>query len=1311
MRFLILIILWLFTVEGRAMSNMYFKHYNNKQGLSHNTVFCSLQDKQGFLWFGTDEGLNRFDGHTFKVYRNNPLDKNTIPSDKIRAIKEDANGLLWICTSNGLCCYDYKTDLFYPKDIAGNLGYYALDVDKDQNLWLVKGEHLTQYNLQTDKTVLFPCETYFQANYVKAGDNGAVWVLSHDAAHQYNKESNNFINYTILDEDEKQKGISLTCCFPIDDQYLLIGTTKSGVKLLSIADSSINVLIPSIRVRDIQKHTDNNYWIASESGIHIYNSQTDEITHLQKSLTNNYTISDNAVYTLTADQEGGMWVGSFFGGVNYLPKEYVQFNVFIGGKTHPELLGNAIREIVPDNFGNLWLGTEDNGINKYNLSTKNITNYSTKNKVNPLSATNVHGLYVDGNDLWIGTFDKGIEIMDIPTGKIVKRFAPNDKSHGLASDFILCFIKKDEHEIYVGTSSGLFIYDKRTDHFTRWNNSYTSITQLYKDSQENIWVATLDGLYCITIDSLLTYRHDPNNPHTIGDNSINSVFEDSLKTIWVTTVNGLYRLDKQKNEFKAYTIKNGFPSNRIYRIEEDSNSNLWISTANGLVRFNPKTEEIRTYAYSDGLHEIQFNYSSSYKSKEGTIYMGTINGMISFEPNKFKTDLFTPAVHLTDLELLHADKDKKNLLVSSPIDELQEIVLPYNLSSFTLSYVALTYTSPNSIHYAYKLEPADKSWVNMDQKHQVTFSNLPFGEYVFKVKSTNSAGAWTENIKSLKIIITPPLWTTWWAKAFYLLLFGLIIYFIYLYKRKKLIEKQLFENELFEVSKEKELYDAKIQFFTHITHEIRTPLTLIKSPLEKIIKSGDGSVETKENLALIDKNSNRLLMLSNQLLDFKDITKKGVTINKTDTDIKQLLSDITDQFKAIIFDIDPSFAISLPQQAVCASIDKEVFTKIVSNILSNATKFAEHHLELHLSIQGEQLLLSVMNDGRLIDMQQSEKIFEPFYRIKETQNIAGSGIGLPLARSLATLHGGSLLYSQTADGLNQFTLSLPIGESPVCLEEETVICDLSSSPKIAAPESDRKYTLLVVEDQQDMREYICKELSETYNVYAASNGKEALVLLEKVLPHAIISDVMMPIMDGYTLCKEIKNNIIFSHIPVVLLTAQHQLASHLEGLQQGADAYLEKPFSLELLFAQIRNLIQGREALHQAYAEKPFTTYSTLASTTTDSLFIKKMHDYIDENIMNDSLSIESLAEAMSMSTSSLYRKVKGVSGLSPIDLVKIARLKKAVFYIHSGETCINEIAYKAGFSSSSYFSTCFQKQYKMSPSDFIKNERANCVK
>lgn len=1292
--FLLLILSFVWCDAISAADAYYFRHYNNKEGLSHNTVYCSVQDRKGFLWFGTDDGLNRFDGYAFTVYRHDasaPVG-HTLPGNKIDHLFEDSEGRIWIATNRGVCYFDYATDSFHPiADAVGeNVTGHFLSIYEDlhRNLWFVASDRILKYVPEKHSLKVYPAGDHFWPIQIAKIDNGSPLFCDYAGLYMYRPDTDQFQHYPILPRERREDQVVLSVIHPIADVGVLIGTNKSGLLLYHWQSREVETIIPDIQVRDITAYNSNTYWIASESGVYIYNLIHKTITHLTKSLTNTYAIADNATYSITKDREGGMWIGTFFGGISYLPQSYTPFQYFIGGKTHPQMPGNAVREICSDQYGQLWFGTEDNGINRYNLQTGDITNYSQANPRHTLSATNVHGLYAQGDKLWVGTFNKGIDVLDIPTGRIVNHFTQAGTDQALLSDFILCFHETSAGEFFIGTSVGLVEYDSESNTLFPYKITRSLIRQIYEDRRKRLWLATSHGIHLQQADRGEMKHFTAENTGGQLDNNTTSVFEDSRGNVWVTTTSGFSRYNEAENTFTRVVLDEELPSNILYRIVEDNEGYLWITTANGLVRYEPASGNIRLFSNKDGLHETQFNYSSSYKAPDGTIYLGTVNGMVAFRPQRFRTDTYVPPLYINRIQI-PGDEELQQSAQHRIASNASSIRLPYHTATFTLSYAALNFTSPEAVQYAYMLEGVNREWIPMGTNREVTFAKLSPGNYTFKVRSTNTGEAWQENTAALTLIITPPFWMTGWAGIAYFLILCGCAWLVYSSYKRKLEREKLHEQQ---------------QFFTFITHEIRTPLTLIKAPLEKLIHSGEGSPAMRRQLRTVEKNAQRLLDLSNQLLDFRKTSSRAFRLNFASSDIVLLLETTIQPFRPVFEGEGKRLTELLPELPLQACVDREALVKIISNLLTNALKYSRAATVVKLAFAAEQpgnFTLMVTNDGPLIPEAEREIIFEPFYRLKDTGQ-PGSGIGLSLSRTLAEYHGGTLRYQSTAEGLNRFILTLPLEQTDTVEQPETTTAPVvGTAPESPSPVT--QATILVVEDQTDMLQFIVEELSEEFYVLEAQNGQEALALLENNNVSLIISDVMMPVMDGFELCNRLKNDVNYSHIPLILLTAQHNQQSHLEGLNRGADVYMEKPFSVELLNAQIRNLLASRERLSRLYRERPQTPTRSLAVSPVDTLFLDRLNAFLDENLTNEALGVELLAEAMGMSVSSLYRKVKGLSGLSPVDFIRVTRLKKAVTLMEEGEKRIAEVAYKCGFSSPAYFSSCFQKQYGMSPSEYGK--------
>ncbi len=736
--------------------------------------------------------------------------------------------------------------------------------------------------------------------------------------------------------------------------------------------------------------------------------------------------------------EGNIWAGTYFGGVNFYSGQNTHFKKYFPKIGENSLSGNVIREIHQDEHGNLWIGTEDAGLNKFDTGTKRFTHFLPAGNTTSISSTNIHGLFMDGNELWVGTFENGLDILNIKTGKVVRHYSGSQENNALKSNFIYHISKMNTGEIVLGTTRGAYSFNKKSNNFTLipgmpFNNWYTHIL---KDNQDIIWSSTYGNgvnYFNTKTSSVGNFRYSAANNNSLASDRVNSIFTDSKNNLWFATEGGLCRMNSGENEFKRYTTQNGFPSDFILCMLEDNKGNLWISTSRGLVCFNILTEQTVVYTRANGILSDQFNFNSAYKDKGGKMYFGSVKGMISFHPDEFTKDSFVPPVYITGFQIFNKEVPiaKVGPLLTKSITNTDKITLKHNQATFSIDFASLSYTAPEMSEYAYKMEGLDKDWIHLKTNRKVYFTELSPGTYIFKVKSSRSDGISNEKETKFTIHILPPWWQTTWAYFLYVLGAMLFIYYLIHNYHKRIEEKNRRKIEYLEIAKEKEIFQAKIEFFTNVAHEIRTPLTLIKGPLEKVIRN-TGAVEgIKESLKIMERNTNRLIDLSNQLLDFRQTEIQGFSLNYVQADISELLEETYLNFKPLAEQKNVSFKMEMPEGHLVAFIDIEAFTKILTNLFSNAIKYSKSKVIIILlpfSKQDIYFTIEIKNDGYLVPMEMKEKIFEPFFRLKETEKQKGTGIGLALSRSLAELHKGILDIKTPENDLNVFFLKIPISQ-------------------------------------------------------------------------------------------------------------------------------------------------------------------------------------------------------------------------------------------------------------------------------------------
>jgi ligand-binding sensor domain-containing protein/signal transduction histidine kinase/DNA-binding response OmpR family regulator len=1291
----------------------YFKSYKVSNGLSGNTTGDIVQDKKGFIWIASRNGLNRFDGNSFKIFRSKEGDSTSLGSNSVFSLYEDGGQKLWVGTHKGVYIYNPVSDQFSAFKLIPTGEVRVIRGDKEGGVWIISDNQLYRFDSKKGTVTALPDAANTVAIHVSAG--GKVWVtFSNGIIRRYHPELGTVAKYDL--SGQINEIFSNMRLHSVSDSTLLIGNMKR-VFLFNYRSGSItNISRQTGQTEDIYLHTffengKDEYWLGSESGLFILDLKKNKMNQIVKEKYNPYSITDNIINAIFKDREGGIWISTQFGGVNYYSSEFNRFQKYFQQPGN-SISGNLVHEITKDQYGKLWIGTEDAGLNQLDLRTGKFKSFLPDGKKGSIAYRNLHGLVADGDELWIGTYEHGLDVMDLKTNKVVRHYTTSTPNT-FGSNFIVTLYKTRASDILVGTWSGLYKYNRATDDFTPMNFVNTQVQSIHEDKEGTLWVASYGGgifYFNPKTGKKGRIQYDAHKKDGLPDNYINSLYQSKNGEFWFCTEHGLSRYNAVTQKFKNYRIENGLPDNQVFRILEDEMGNFWISTSRGLSMLESKTDKFRSYNESNGLPSEQFNYNSSFKNNDGTLFFGTVAGMISFKPGSFIKNTYVPPVYITGIQANNEELSiggKDSPLTKSPV-YTGWIKLPYDRSSLSFDVAALSYVIPEMNSYKYQMAGLDQQWFTLTNSRKIAFSKLPPGSYVLRIKASNNDQVWNERETRLKIDILPPWWATIWAYLLYGAIIAAIGITLFRYYHLALGEKNKREIEAIEIGKEREIYNAKIDFFTNVAHEIRTPLTLIKMPLDKLLADQNADQETFENLKMINKNTNRLIDLTNQLLDFRKAEANNFSLNFTKTDINELLSDVFATFKPAAEQKNLSYKIELPRIALQAFVDIEALKKITTNLINNAIKYADQSVKIKLlPFSSDDLLFHVefTNDGLIIGDEDKEKIFEPFYRIEAGQKQEGTGIGLPLARSLAELHKGKLELRRSETGLNTFLLSLPIHQDyEMDLkggdEEESIDDILTDEPNKAADPA--KPVILIVEDNVEILNYLGRELNTSYNVMRALDGQQAIGLLQKENVHLVISDIMMPVMDGIELCRRMKNDVQFSHIPIILLTAKNSINAKIEGLEVGADAYIEKPFSLDHLAAQITNLINNRNIIKEYFARSPLTHIKGIAFSKADKQFLERLNGIISKRIADSSLDVDLLSSAMNMSRPTLYRKIKGISDMTPNELINLSRLKKAAELLAENKYKINEVADMVGYSIPTNFSRDFQKQFGVSPTNYI---------
>ncbi len=1341
------------------------KHYSVKDGLSQSVVNSITQDNQSLMWFATEDGLNRFDGYTFKTFRYDPDTKTSIADNFVQSIFKDTEGTLWVSSRKGLLRFDPDKETFtlYKVNFKNTTSYAFNDVSfitegQSGNLWISlygsgfasfskEAKAFTAYTPETlpglsnEKTVALLEDKFgllwvgtqegginvFQVSKGKvikkvnnfAGFNefasgnvhclsedkyGNIWIGTAQGLVVYLRSENRFFAFN--DPSFSVANVSVMSLLTDTSENLWIGSQGMGLYQLDLRQFNthgvkdfIFVRVKSLKDYDLSKRTiqfvyedkDNNVWIGTfGDGIYLVSSAKENFVKLQKPLYENSAVSFVPYYGMCHDHDGNLWLGTDGHGIYKSDLNGRILEHYVAEKTNGKLKDNAILSALKDRKGRLWFGTYSHGLFRYHAASNSFINYHYKNGTKP-GGHDVRVIFEDSkNNIWVGTNRGG-----------------------------LCILNEDNNTY------------ENPMHFN-YALLYGDVRSISEDKDGNLWI----GFYG---DGLYSYNHEHKQwKHNLNDLKSDIVFAvktDRNNNVWIGTGGGgLSVLNPKENKFTRYTEKDGLSNNTIYAIEIDNNENIWISTNTGISEFDVSKKKFSNYTTSDGLQEGQFNPGSAlFNGVGGYMCFGGTLGYNIFYPDQLKTILKKPQVMLSGLSLFNKpikinENVDGNTILNQVLSRTKEITLEHDQNVLTFEFVGLNYSYPEKNKYAYKLDGLDDDWNFVGNQRTATYRYLAPGDYTFKVKASNIENSWNNDFAQVVIKIKSPFWQTSLAYVLYVTGITIISVFIYSLRKKQIVLRKRLKIEKSQRKYERQLVQQKLSFFTEISHEFKTPLTLMIGPLEEMLAKETSMTPMGRKLRMVNRNAHKLLSLINKLLDYRKIESGNVLLKVSEDNIVAFAEEIFITFKELANHKNINFHFHAEHPAIMAWFDKEKFEMILNNIISNSFKYIGQGNEISVSVSKQvtdkhpqgRAVIRIKDNGIGIPKKHLGNIFDWFNR-GENSGTMSSGIGLSLAKKLVHLHHGEIFVESSESQGSTFSIKLPLGKDHFRAEEiiptpemdkghlETENHEKGIPHEMEDELSSRKglKSLLIVEDDEEIREFLREYFEKDYRIFEASNGVEGNESALTHHPDLIITDVMMPEMNGIDFSKLLKSNMRTSHIPIIILTAKSSLSHHKDGIETGADAYITKPFSPELLGITIHNLLQSREILMRFYrnlftpsAEKT----TTQGHNTIDEKFLHSIHEMLMANIDKPDFNINELCDVLNMSRSLVYKKVKMLTGFSPVEYIRSLRMQEAAKLLKTRNYKVFEVVYMVGFSDLKYFRQCFTKEFGHSPSDFIKN-------
>ncbi|MGE7776352.1 hybrid sensor histidine kinase/response regulator transcription factor [Chitinophaga sp. NPDC101104] len=1335
-----------------------FSHLGIAQGLPQSSVYCMFQDSKGFIWLGTSQGISRYDGYGFRNFTYDPANPFSIHSNDPLSIHEDAAGNLLIGSEQGLELFDTRTEKFHrinAFDGKTEIPYRhvkALIKDREGRIWAGSTIGLLRYDEKERRLIreIHVKEGKFQLNYIAEDNAGILWLGGYSGLRRYNPETKRMLPIPESISKNPFYDKSVLQSMKLDSaQNLWLGTAKDGLIVWNKASDSCenfhsgsgDKAVSSEMVRAIGFH-DGDAWIGTRHGVYVIAGNRSKVRNFMVNRDDPWSLSSNSVLSFMKDNAGSVWIGTFSGGASILHPGNNNFS-FISDRTSP-LPGLSYRvtsSIVEDRHGRFWIGTEGGGVNYYDRELGVIRHVRIGNgpqhTINPQM---VKSIALDDRDvLWIATLD-GLYSYHTVSGQMQRHPLKQTPLNSL--DEVAYSVITDGDRRWIGTKAGLIRRDADGSliHYRHRKNDprslvFDDINIILRDHAGAIWAGTEAGLACLPAGADRFENYPLPYDSVYNKDAIIALYEDDRHQIWIGTRNGLKLLDKQRRTFHSLDVSFGMPSNIVRAISQDGRGDYWISQDRSITRlvlrkatgpFSKADVEIRNYPMTGGSSANEF-LAANCKTSRGELMFGGSGGVVSFSPEALVSNPVPPPVVLTSFLIKNQPVEigGKNSPLHEAITYSDHITLSHDQAYFTIGFAALNYIKPGSNQYAYTLEglSGTPEWNFVGRQQQATYTNLDAGEYVFKVKAANNDGLWNDQYTQLRITVLPPIWKTWYAWLFYVVAAGAVLYFCWKYSLKTARLRHELVLQQRSREKDRELAQRKLSFFTHISHEIKTPLTLILAPLDKLVDQEKGNARLLNQLLLMQRNGERLLRLTDQLLDFRKLEAGHMQLQVTEQDAVQLVREVVLSFDAYARQRGVRLTLSSQEPGMAAWLDRDKVEKMLCNLISNALKFTPAGGRIRVSVkrEGQELLLMVEDNGAGIPEKHIGKIFDMFQHFSASgQDVGGTGIGLAFTKGLVALHHGSVSVESTPAAESQpgqtcFLIRLPVGPAEYPLRERlagTVAPEAQPERLVAeaadAGEGDAgagKPVMLIVEDNEEMLGFIAGHFRDMYTVHEAKDGKEGWRIATNVLPDIVISDVTMPGMSGTDFCRQLKKDERTCHIPVILLTARTPVVFQMEGLETGADDYVTKPFNIGLLQLRVQNLLVSRALLRERYSRDVTLQPLNIAITSADEQFLSKVMRFIDDNIMEPTLNVEQLAREVNLSRITLLRKIKALTNQSTIEFIRSYRLKKAAQLLGTGHN-VTEAAYMVGFSDVDYFRKWFKSEFGSTPKEYAASRQ-----